>query len=202
MSESAIGGITGRYAGPVTRLAAFAADTTVIIGGYSAVVAVVTFALRAVLGVEIALDQPDSRWWAVLYLLWAFLYQTVSLAISGRTPGKWLAGVRVVARDGSPLRTRSAVIRVVTFPLSLALFGLGLIGLLIGRERRALHDIAAGTVVVYDWGDRRAELPGPLTRYLEREGALTAPVPGPVGPAAEEPAQAGAGSPVFPSQEP
>jgi uncharacterized RDD family membrane protein YckC len=191
VSDPAVGGITGRYAGPVTRLAAFAVDSAVIVAGYGLVTAVVAFTLRSVLRLDITLDQPDSGWWAVLYLVWAFLYQVVGLAISGRTLGKWLAGVRVVGRDGSPIRPRSAVVRVLTLPLSFAVFGLGLVGLLVGRERRALHDVLAGTVVVYDWGDRRAELPGPLTRFLEREGALAPPASD----------QAGEVSPVLPSQD-
>ena len=36
---------------------------------------------------------------------------------------------------------------------------LGLLGLVLGRERRTLHDLVAGTVVVYDWGERQAEQP-------------------------------------------
>ena len=62
--------------------------------------------------------------------------------------------------------------RVLVLPISLASFGLGLVGIVIGKERRALHDVAAGTVVVYDWGDRPAEMPAPLTRWLNRQGTL------------------------------
>ena len=53
-------------------------------------------------------------------------------------------------------------------PLTFLTFGIGFVGLLIGRERRGLHDVIAGTAVVYDWGDRAAELPAPLTRFLAR----------------------------------
>ena len=42
--------------------------------------------------------------------------------------------------------------------------------MLVDRERRALHDMLARTAVVYDWGERPAKLPAPLTRYLERKG--------------------------------
>jgi uncharacterized RDD family membrane protein YckC len=40
----------------------------------------------------------------------------------------------------------------VTFPLSVALFGLGFLGILFHTQRRALHDLIAGTAVVYDPG--------------------------------------------------
>jgi uncharacterized RDD family membrane protein YckC len=84
-----------------------------------------------------------------------------------------------VSRHGSPLTPRAAFVRVVTFPLSLAVFGLGLIGIVVGRERRALHDVLAGSAVVYDWGDRPAELPAPLTRWLAERGVAAPgePVP-------------------------
>ena len=32
----------------------------------------------------------------------------------------------------------------------------------------------AGTAVVYDWGDRPAKLPAPMTRWLERQGIAMA----------------------------
>jgi hypothetical protein len=31
-----------------------------------------------------------------------------------------------------------------------------------------MHDAAAGTVVVYDWGDRPAEMNAPLTKWVNR----------------------------------
>jgi hypothetical protein len=39
-----------------------------------------------------------------------------------------------------------------------------------GLERRALHDVLAGSAVVYDWGDRPAEMPAPITRWFARHG--------------------------------
>ncbi len=38
--------------------------------------------------------------------------------------------------------------------LSFALFGLGLLLILILKDRRALHDLIAGTVEVYSWHRR------------------------------------------------
>jgi uncharacterized RDD family membrane protein YckC len=96
---------------------------------------------------------------------------TVSLSLAGRTPGKAIVGLRVVNRDGSPLAPRRAVLRVLAFPLSFVVLGLGFVGILFGAERRGLHDVIAGTAVVYDWGDRRAELPAPLTRWLHKRKA-------------------------------
>ena len=41
---------------------------------------------------------------------------------------------------------------------------------LVDRRRRALHDFAAKSAVVYDWGDRPAELSTPLSNWLQRSG--------------------------------
>ena len=125
-----------------------------------------------ILGVDVNTSNTENNWWLVSYLVWAFFYFWVSTAITGRTIGKWFVGVRIVERDASPLRTGPALVRVLVLPISLASFGLGLIGIVIGKERRALHDVAAGTVVVYDWGDRPAEMPAPLTKWLNRQGTL------------------------------
>jgi uncharacterized RDD family membrane protein YckC len=87
---------------------------------------------------------------------WAFTYFASSLAVAGKTIGMGLVGLLVVARSGTALPGRAALVRTLVFPFSLPL-GLGFIGLLFGRERRALHDLAASTAVVYDWGVRPAE---------------------------------------------
>jgi hypothetical protein len=40
--------------------------------------------------------------------------------------------------------------------------------ILFRRDHRGLHDVIAATAVVYDWGDRQAEMPGPLADFLHR----------------------------------
>jgi uncharacterized RDD family membrane protein YckC len=47
--------------------------------------------------------------------------------------------------------------------LNFLLFGLGFLGILVGGKRRALHDVIAGTAVVYSWDARVARL-----RFLSR----------------------------------
>jgi uncharacterized RDD family membrane protein YckC len=172
-----LGQVTGRFAGAATRLAEFAIDAFMIVTLFGVAANVVTFLVRTVLGIDVDTSNTDNNWWLVSYLVWALLYFWVSTGITGRTIGKWLVGVRIVERDGSPLRTGPALVRVLVLPVSLASFGLGLVGIVIGRERRAWHDMAAGTVVVYDWGDRPAEMPAPLSKWLSRQGALELPAP-------------------------
>lgn len=184
--ENPRGRVTGRYAGGVTRLVAAAADGAIITLLYSLIAAVTVFLLNLVTGG--AVDAGDAGGWVgtVGYAVWWFAYQWVGLAAAGRTPGKMVVGTRVVRRDGSPVTAGAAFVRVLSYPFSFIL-GLGLIGIVIGRERRALHDVLAGTVVVYDWGERAAEMPAPLTRWLARRGVGGSPGEG-------EAAAAGVGS--------
>ena len=74
-----------------------------------------------------------------------------------------LFGVRVVRDDGADASGRRAVVRTLALPLSFLLLGLGFAGILLGERRRALHDVIAGTAVIYSWDARAARL-----RYLSR----------------------------------
>ena len=113
------------------------------------------------------------------FAIWAFLYVFVSLAISGRTIGKGLAGLRVVRADGTAPSVRAMFVRTLAFPLSILFFGIGLLMIVVQREHRSLHDLIAKSCVVYDWGDRSAEMPGPLSDFLNRAQSETgSPEPG------------------------
>ena len=70
--------------------------------------------------------------------------------------------------DGGTIHPGQALRWVVGFPISVVLFGLGFVTIVFQHEHRALHDLIAGTAIVYDWGERPAELPGPLSAFLSR----------------------------------
>jgi uncharacterized RDD family membrane protein YckC len=162
--------VTGHYAGPVTRLVAYVIDTAIAGGAFT----IVTGALGSALGsIDIALGglQRGNVLFGVVLVAWFFAYWWASTAVAGRTPGMALVGLRIVTRSGEPITGRHALLRVLTLPLSFAVFGLGLLGIVFDRERRGLHDVAAGSTVVYDWGDRRASMPTPLARWLQRHAA-------------------------------
>jgi uncharacterized RDD family membrane protein YckC len=138
----------GPYAGAVSRLAAYVVDVISISALFSAGATAAAFLVRIVTGRQ--LDLRGDRDLAAIGLgLWTFAYFAVSWATTGMTPGMALLGIRVVRPDGSPARTRHAVLRALAFPLSVALVGLGFLGILVHAQRRALHDLIAGTAVVY-----------------------------------------------------
>ena len=69
-----------------------------------------------------------------------------------------LFGVRIVTDDGADASGRRAVVRTLAFPLSFLFLGQGFAGILLGDRRRALHDVIAGTAVIYSWDARAARL--------------------------------------------
>ena len=158
--------VTGHYAGPVGRALAFGLDSLAITLIYTGSGAVINQLTRTFFDRDFDVNPWVST---ALLVTWAFTYFFGSLAVAGRTVGQALVGLRVVARDGSPLAPLSAFLRTVATPVSFLVFGLGLIGVVIGREHRALHDVVGRSAVVLDFGDRPAELPGPLSKFLDRQ---------------------------------
>jgi uncharacterized RDD family membrane protein YckC len=161
--------VTGHYAGLVSRALAFAVDGAAAGALYAAGTAALAWVARTLLDVQITPNRARPVWLAV-FLVWLFLYQWVGLALVGKTVGMAIVGLRVVARAGSPLTPSWAALRVLVMPISFAVMGLGLIGAVVSRERRTLHDVIARTVVIYDWGGRSAELPTFLSTWLDRRG--------------------------------
>jgi uncharacterized RDD family membrane protein YckC len=98
----------------------------------------------------------EPRWFgAVLVpaLALYFLYHPVlELIMRGSTPGKRLAGVRVVTREGGAPSAGALLVRNVfrlvdSLPLA---YGLGLTLVALTREHVRCGDMAAGTLLVYE----------------------------------------------------
>ncbi len=163
------GTFTGQIAGGASRLAGFLIDLGIISVTFTAVVAVTGFVISLFVGHTIQPQKGGGLWHILAYAGFAGMYQWLSLVIAGRTFGRAIAGLRVTAPDRAPLSVSAATKRVLVYPLSFIL-GLGLIGIVTSRRHRALHDVAAPSLVYYDWGDRPAAMPAPLTQFLERQG--------------------------------
>ena len=179
-AEVASGTVTGRLAGGISRFVAFLADAFTISFSYGVMVALVVY-MAQLLGASDAAVKGHGLAWAIGYVSFGFLYYWIGLAITGRSIGKGLVGLRVVRKDGDPISPGRAAVRTFVYPFSFIL-GLGLIPIVTGKRRRALHDWAAGDKVLYDWGDRPAELPAPLTAWVRRrtgEPVAEDPVPDP-----------------------
>jgi uncharacterized RDD family membrane protein YckC len=156
--------LRGQHAGFASRFIAFIVDCAVSIGVFMLVLGAASFAASVLTGGPIHWSR-ENTWVVVAFFAWEFFYYAYFWTASGKTPGMALLGVQVVGQDGSTVGTRRGLVRTLAFPLSFLLLGLGFLGILLGRDRRALHDVIADTAVVYCWDAREARL-----RSLAREG--------------------------------
>jgi uncharacterized RDD family membrane protein YckC len=149
--------LQGTPAGAVSRVLAFAFDWFLL--GVLFVFGQRLFAL----GMEVIFGRTwiasEHRVAAgIAFVIWAFLYFAVPLAVIGRTAGKALLGLKVQMVSGDPLTGRRAAARTLALPLSFLLFCFGLFLGLFRKDRRTLHDLIAGTDEVYAWDARGAHL--------------------------------------------
>ena len=126
----------GSYAGPATRLVAWIVDLFVSHALFALFTLTVVVVVDLFTGKTVHIQVPAAAS-ASADAVWLFLYYFISWATVGKTPGMTLIGLRVVRRDGSKLHAGKAAIRTLVFPLSFILFGLGFVGIVVGREQRS-----------------------------------------------------------------
>ena len=168
--------VSGRYAGPLGRLLAFGIDAALIFALFTLGVA----GLDKLLGVffDTTLEgRGDTLWSIVGFVAWAFVYVMTTTVVAGRTPGKAIIGLRVVTSSGFTVTPGRVVLRTVMLPVAAAPLGLGLVPIVVSRSRRGLQDVVAGTAVVYDWGDRPARMPAPVSTFVATRTERAQPSP-------------------------
>jgi uncharacterized RDD family membrane protein YckC len=161
--------LQGTYANVATRLAAFVVDVITINVVFAVSGAVVERMLGLFTGRTVSLADSELLY-RVCFTAWVLLYFAYPLAVAGRTFGMTVLGLRAVRADGTDLPAGRAVLRVAAFPLSFLLFGFGFVLIVLRRDHRALHDLIAGSAVIYSWEARGAHL-----RFLVRDSAPVTP---------------------------
>ena len=152
-----------RPAGLVTRALAAAIDLAVVLVMMGVV-------LLSVAGFRFLWSPLSFRWpapsWPLSLLVGALLaagYLTAACAVSGRTYGGALLGLRIVSARGSSLGWARAGLRAVL----VLVFPLGLLWVAVSRHRRSVADVVLSTAVLYDWHDdvglRERASPGGLS---------------------------------------
>ncbi|ADN08839.1 RDD family protein [Sulfurimonas autotrophica] len=69
----------------------------------------------------------------------------------GATPGKKFLHVKIVdAHTGKDITNKQAFTRSLAYIPSLLLFGIGFLMVAFRQDKRGLHDLIAGTAVIYD----------------------------------------------------
>ena len=98
---------------------------------------------------------PDSAWFvyvvappAAIYFLYHPVWEVVT---RGRTPGKRMAGVQIVSRDGGApgvgaLLARNVFRLIDSFPVA---YAVGLVTAMVTRNHVRIGDLAAGTLLIY-----------------------------------------------------
>jgi uncharacterized RDD family membrane protein YckC len=137
-----------RYGGLASRAAAVLVDlalanlVALLIG---AGVAVLVWLFGGDPPTSVLAPTIGSGWLILLGAYFVFFWST-----AGQTPGMSAMGLRVATEDGQRPRARRAFVRYVVAVLTIAPLGIGLIPVLFDERRRAVFDLVARTVVVYD----------------------------------------------------
>lgn len=156
-------GREGQYAGGVTRLLALAMDVGAGWGLFLLLALGIQAAVRLFAGSSYTI-LSHRLVGIVAIVAWGFVYFSAQWSLSGRTIGMAIVGARVTTTDGHSISRRASIVRTLVLPVSIAVWFVALIGIQLRADRRALHDLCAGTCVVYHWEARGASLP-----WLHRE---------------------------------
>lgn len=147
--------LQGRVAGFVTRLISYLLDLVVIAGllALTGWLSVVADSVIAKLGLDPSVDL--SAIYAAMIPFIIGTYFVVLWALTGRTIGKWLMGLKVVGADGYPPTIGRSLVRLIGYGLSALALWVGYVWVIIDDERQAWHDHLAKTWVVYDYERRK-----------------------------------------------
>jgi uncharacterized RDD family membrane protein YckC len=176
--------------GLVTRTVAFAIDAALIDAGALVCGAIVALCVSLV-SVSDTVAAVLAAAGAVAFVLWCGGYFVAFWSTTGQTPGGRVMAVRVCdARDGEPISTLRAVVRVAGILVAAVPLFAGFLPILFDPRRRGLQDMLAGTVVVDApgggaSGGRQARVAPRATperpeAHIARRAAGTAAAPAPV----------------------
>jgi uncharacterized RDD family membrane protein YckC len=168
-----------KIAGPGARSYAFIIDWHIRLLAAVAWLSAATFLIARMHGAV----SPGIRTFSLVSIVPSlaiyFLYHFVlEIIMHGRTPGKRMAGVRLVSRDGGVPGAGALLIRnifrlVDSLPV---VYCVGLATTMVNRESLRIGDIAAGTVLIYDAAPTDDVLQSLSARAVERLGLKQAEV--------------------------
>ena len=136
------------YAGLVSRTVALAIDAAALTIGFAIASGVLGLILSLFTAVEVS--SPGAVLGAAA--MWSLVvggYFVLFWTLTGETPGMRLMALRVINRDGDPLGFGQALLRLIGAILAAIPFFAGYLLILVDDRRRGLHDMIAGTTVIY-----------------------------------------------------
>ncbi|MBV9343699.1 MAG: RDD family protein [Gammaproteobacteria bacterium] len=120
----------------------------------------------------------EPGWFALIvvpsFALYFLYHPVLEVARRGRTPGKRMAGVRIVTRSGATPGAGALLLRNVfrlidSIPVG---YGVGLLTVMLSKDNVRFGDMAAGTLLVYDRSQVEAVLaPQPADARLDPAAA-------------------------------
>jgi uncharacterized RDD family membrane protein YckC len=141
-------------AGIGSRFLAMAIDTLLQVGLYAA--GGIIFGLLIPLGASVLhWFSPNVGFAIGIFLIfsiyWGY-FALFELFWKGQTPGKRVAGIRVIKESGRPINAFDAVGRNLMRAVDSVpgFYGIGLVCMMLNKQNRRLGDFVAGTVVVHD----------------------------------------------------
>ena len=140
-------GYQGQRAGLVSRLLASAVDLAVVVGIVAAGYLGVSMVLFLWNPSKFHFPAPDRVWLLIAGGVVLFFFLWASWALTGRTLGDLLLGLRVVNYRGELLHFYGAAIRAalcVVFPI-------GIFYVAVSRANRSVADVVLRTSVIYAW---------------------------------------------------
>jgi len=164
--------VQGRYAGLFSRGLAIFVDCGCLTVSFAIMVLIIQLYLMLFVGnvrediremvnkdVVWAIVSREYLWTFILYCIYWYVYFFLSTVLTGRTLGMGLAGIKVVdSQTGLEISGYQAFIRTLLLPLSVTFMPVLIVVGVIRKDGRPVHDIVAGTGVVYRWNARMAGL--------------------------------------------
>ena len=136
------------YAGLVSRAVAVAIDAVTLTIGFA--IASGVFGLILSLFTAVEVSSPGAVLGAAA--IWSLVvasYFVLFWTLTGETPGMRLMALCVINADGDPLGFGQALLRLIGAILAAIPFFAGYLLILVDDRRRGLHDMIAGTTVIY-----------------------------------------------------
>ncbi|PPJ30265.1 hypothetical protein C5E45_10290 [Nocardia nova] len=134
-------------AGIVTRSIASGVDVAVVVAIIAAIYLCLAFARLLFSPQDFTWPDAGAVMSTGIFIVVSVLYLTGCWAVSGRTVGAVMMGLRMVTRDGELVGWPRALVRAVFC----VMFALGLFWVVVDSRRYSLQDIVLRTTVVYDW---------------------------------------------------
>ncbi len=129
---------------PLFRLSAYIFDA-LIIGALGALISYVVSVIAEATPFDISTQLIP---WGVVMGILVVLYPLLFWRSFSRTPGKMIAGLRIVNKQGERMGTTRTVIRLIFFGLTHAFVFIGFLWLLFDSRHQGIHDMLSGTYVI------------------------------------------------------